>query len=53
VLLVGLNDIKLINKGIHDNCIYTCEQVCGTTTNIFNVGECNAHRVTYNGLIDI
>jgi hypothetical protein len=53
VLLVGLNDIKLINKGIHDNCSYTCEQVCGTTTNIFSVGECNAHRVTYNGLIDI
>lgn len=52
-MLVGLNDIKLINKGVHDNFSYTCEQVCGTTTNIFNVGGCNVRRVTYNGLIDL
>jgi hypothetical protein len=51
--LVGLNEIKLINKGIHDNCSYTCEQVCGTNANIISVGECNAHRVTYNNLIDL
>jgi hypothetical protein len=52
-MLVGLNDIRLISKGIHDNCSYTCEQVCGTIINIFSVGKCNGHRATYNGLIDL
>lgn len=52
-MLVGLNDIRLISKGVHHNCNYTCEQACGTTANIFSVGKCNTHCVTYSGLIDL
>ncbi len=52
-MLVGLNDITLISKGIHDNCSCTCEQVYGIFANIFSASECNVHHVTYNGLTNL
>ncbi len=50
---MGLNDIKLVEKRVHDTYRCTCAQACKNNSNLINVGKCNVQHVTYNSFIDL